>query len=65
MHLHLTIPPALIIISSGLISIGASLTRDALIRLFAYIGADYVLIKLGKRGSITYHRSALDHFLDD
>lgn len=65
MHLHLTIPPAVIIIGSGLISIGASLTRDALIRLFAYIGADYVLIKLGKRESMHQHRSAIDRFLDD
>lgn len=64
MHFHLH-EPLLVVIVSSLAGFGANLCKETVVRLIAYVGADYALLRFGKTESMHHHRGAIDRFLDD
>lgn len=62
-HLHLY--PVVGLIVATVVPFASNLCKETIVRLVAYIGADYALLSLGKRESMHQHREAIDRFLDD
>jgi len=61
MHVHL---PLFSVLIASFVTLGATVTKEAVVRTIAYIGADAALVRFGKK-EIREHRTAMDRFLDD